>query len=358
MNKFRNITVLRIGQKGIGLVDLLVALVLSLILMAGVTQIYVSTRLSNQYSTNVSRMQESARYAVDMISKNVRMAGFMPCNTDTIANVVNGASTNPFIDLDRPIEGADQISGAVSTDWYANALDDTDAIKIIYAGGDDETYTVTQHVPTAAQLKVNRLHPFQDEDILLVCDPFHAAVFQATNVSSTNMTIVHNTGTGDPGNCTKGLGYPVVCTSNGTAYTFGEGSQVIQLQAKAYYIGTSSTGSGRSLYERRLVASTGAATTVSELVQDVENLQVLFGVDTDDDFVPERYVKAGDVSDWKTVVTARVWLIVATPEDLRDYTDSRDFDIAGETDLAIPTGEEGKHRYVFSSTIQLRNRVL
>src|SRR3546814_5862094 len=58
------------------------------------------------------------------------------------------------------------------------------------------------------------------------------AVFQVTNAQpGTNVTIVHNTGnTATPGNCSKGLGFPTVCTTGGTKYQYGANSVLTKLR--------------------------------------------------------------------------------------------------------------------------------
>src|SRR5690606_41658238 len=83
---------------------------------------------------------------------------------------------------------------------------------------------LTAHTTNSAQFKVNTSdHGIEDFDILMVCDYGQASIFQATNVNSSNVTIVHNTGnvSSGPGNCTKGLGLLVECTTKGTVKEYG-----------------------------------------------------------------------------------------------------------------------------------------
>jgi type IV pilus assembly protein PilW len=128
---------------------------------------------------------------------------------------------------------------------------------------------ITEHNGPAAQFKVNTTaHGFVDGDIVLVCDYKQAAIFQITSASDTNVTIVHNTGnTVDPGNCSKGLGYPTVCSTNGTAYSFESGGFLTKLTAHSWYIGFNGRG-GRSLYRVRLIQSGGNAATVTEEIAE------------------------------------------------------------------------------------------
>ncbi len=80
------------NQKGLTLIELLVALVISLVLMVGVIQLFISNKQSYQLTEEIARMQESARYAAHLIAKDIRMAGYTGCTTrDKNSVVINKA---------------------------------------------------------------------------------------------------------------------------------------------------------------------------------------------------------------------------------------------------------------------------
>ena len=68
------------AQCGLTLVELMVAMVLGLLLMGGVLQMHTANRQTTRVSEGVSRIQENARYAIAMIQREVRMAGYFGCN--------------------------------------------------------------------------------------------------------------------------------------------------------------------------------------------------------------------------------------------------------------------------------------
>ncbi|MES9958506.1 MAG: PilW family protein [Sedimenticola sp.] len=353
-------------QLGVGLVDLLVAMLISLLLLAGIGQIYISSRAANEYADNLSRLHENARFAISLLTRNLRMAGHLSCEPLRFSRVVSDSSINDFLDFSRPIEGVDQVSDVAADDWYAGAVDGTDAMKIIFSGDkEDRSFTVQSHVPGSAAIKLNSsMHSFKEGMYITVCDSEHGALFQNSSSPKWGYDLFHEAG---GGNCTAKLGYPTEC-GGGQGHTFSEGSQVAELQGRVFYVGASKGGTGRSLYQERLYYSDdsqGYKTIKEELVEDVENLQVLYGVDSaiDDDAVPDRYVKADAVSDWRNVVSVQLWVIVSTNEALRNFVDENHYGsggyvIGGEQAVPIPSGAEDKYRVVLSSTIQLRNRVL
>ena len=61
------------------LVELMVGVTLSLLLIGGVLQVYLSTKSTYQVSEGLSRLQESARFSMQMLARDIRMAGYMPC---------------------------------------------------------------------------------------------------------------------------------------------------------------------------------------------------------------------------------------------------------------------------------------
>ncbi|RRW48097.1 hypothetical protein EGJ52_00385 [Pseudomonas luteola] len=64
-------------QKGLSIVELLIALTLSLILLAGVIQVFLSTRQTYQTNEVISRMQENGRFALDFMTRSVRLGGYL-----------------------------------------------------------------------------------------------------------------------------------------------------------------------------------------------------------------------------------------------------------------------------------------
>ncbi len=66
-------------NKGLTIIELMVALVLGLLLTTGITKVYLTTKETYNLSENLSRLQESARFAMEYLRQDIRMAGFMPC---------------------------------------------------------------------------------------------------------------------------------------------------------------------------------------------------------------------------------------------------------------------------------------
>jgi type IV pilus assembly protein PilW len=65
------------GIRGFSLVELMVALTIGLLLTIAVAQLFVGSRRSYAATDDVARMQENMRFAHDVLSRTIRMAGYM-----------------------------------------------------------------------------------------------------------------------------------------------------------------------------------------------------------------------------------------------------------------------------------------
>lgn len=327
--------------RGFTLVELMIAMLLGLIVIGGVVSVFIANKQSYRTNEALSQVQDHGRTSFEFLARDIRMAGLSGCsNLDRIANVLNngpngGAATDWFANFANSIIGyeGNQTDPAVTTGTgVAERVDGTDSFQLV--GIEGSGFSVESHNATAAEFKINEpTTDFDDGDFVVVCDPDHAAVMQITNYNSSNVSVVHNTGTGTPGNCSKGLGFPTQCTANGNPYEFGPNSQIAKLASKAWYIGNNPAG-GRSLYRITLENQSGTPVGVAtEMVRNVNDMQVTYHADGGTTFQT-----ADAVVDWTVVDSARVVLTVQS-----------EMERAG-TDQDVLTRN-------LSTTVAIRNRV-
>jgi type IV pilus assembly protein PilW len=361
-------------SRGFTIIEIMIALLLSSILLAGVVQIYASSKQSYRMTENVARMQENARFAMNYLTREIRMAGYSPCPRTTQVAVILTGGTTPALDFASEAIGG--YEGGVDTlpaDFPAagsaagDRIADSDAMIILR--GDNSGYTLGDppHNPVTAQFKVVDATGLEDGDILMVCDHNNTAIFQADNVTINggvaDDTVTHNSGGGgvSPGNCTKGLGYndPILCTALGTSYPYDKDAQIVKFLSSIYYVGVSQSGVSRSLYRRSLLNNTAGTLGVGaaqELIDGIESMQLLYGVDTSADDLADRYVTADQVVDWNNVVSVRVALLVYTPEQINTEDDTNTYYLAGTQFDDTAHGNDKRLRQVYTSTVKIRNR--
>lgn len=77
--------------QGFTLVELMVSMVLSLFLIAGMVQLFIGTRQVARVQDSLSRVQENGRYAIELIGRELRKAGYK-----SNAFIVNDAAFPAF----------------------------------------------------------------------------------------------------------------------------------------------------------------------------------------------------------------------------------------------------------------------
>lgn len=111
-------------QSGFTLVEIMIAITLSLFLIAGMVKIYGVNKKSALVQSNLSRMQENQRSVVDFLNREIRMAGFydqsQPTAIHPIAKFYDGSITG--------------VSNPASSDGGGNA---SDTISIQYESPKD-----------------------------------------------------------------------------------------------------------------------------------------------------------------------------------------------------------------------------
>lgn len=110
-------------QRGLTLVEIMVALTISLLLMAGVFQVFLSNRVSHNLQNGLGRLQENARAAMDVLSLNISMAGFEAGVTPVAA--INSANTldNATANADLGFTVANGTASDVIEISYESAID-------------------------------------------------------------------------------------------------------------------------------------------------------------------------------------------------------------------------------------------
>lgn len=92
-------------QSGFTLIELLVTLAVSGILLAAVTQLFISSNKMYTVQEQVLRIQQEVRYGLDMLARDVRMAGYNPTGDASIAGFTTASSTNLRIRYDFDEDG-------------------------------------------------------------------------------------------------------------------------------------------------------------------------------------------------------------------------------------------------------------
>jgi len=333
---------------GFGLVELMIGMTIGLILLLGIGYLFIGSQRTFRTQDDFSRIQESMRYALDQMATDVRMAGYAGCvnlasidpNDPTapipINVIANGA---PTLGLEQALRGyataAWSAPGVAPAGWVGN----TGVLHITRASAQGVNLTGNMTV-TNANIQING-NPagFVAEQALLISDCVSADLLRATNVSGGGtVTIAHS--------ITNCANIGMACnTSVNLSKAYNSDAEVFTIQSTTYFIATNAAGNP-ALFRR------GINNVAEEMVENVEDIVMRFGVDTDNDFAVDNYVTPAAVVDWRQVLTVRLNLIFHSNSD-NVATQIQPYVVEGTA--VTPTDK--RLRQVATATIGLRNRL-
>ena len=340
-------------QSGMSLIELMIAMVLGLVLAGGAIQIFISSKATYGLENALSRLQETGRFVVDTLAKEVRMAGYMGCSsrgnitpsvlaletpplTATSANGITGYNYNTGSDwnpdLPSYITSATGLNASVS-----NGSD----VMIIQRASECGAY-LTGNM-TADNANVQVVNPntcgFDQNDVVMITDCASSDVFAISSTPTSGSgqeTLAHANN---------------VNSDNKLSKIYGPDSFVATFFSEVFFIGTGASGEP-ALYEGSWDPAAAANYDLSELADGVEDMQILYGEDTGGgNEYADTYVTADSVADWTNVRSVRVNLLLRSEDGVTSAPRTINFN--GGT----KGGADRRLRMVYTSTITIRNRL-
>lgn len=329
-------------QDGISLVEIMVALVISLFLLAGIVQVYIGNKATFTFTNALAEIQENGRFALDTMSQDLRLASewgcieFDPNDTSNINNQLSAATITGTFDSDfhdfvneEAIEGLNENLG----------LNGSDTITI--RGGKPGQANVQSpfYAQGNSDLTVNDNGNIRANDFILVARcgtndlliPEEADILQVDSVDNT----VANQST--------------LSVNGAKSQQFENDAMVIELQTVTYWIGNSTLATAGAPVPTLMRTEFGVD---QELIEGVEDMQILYGIDLGNDDFPDQYVTSDLVPDWNNVVSVRVMLLVRSSDQfVTDAPQTYTFNSVQTTPA------DRRIRQVFTTTIALRNRI-
>lgn len=326
-------------QRGISLIEVMVALALGLIVSVGALSLMLGNRQSYRTTEALARVQETTRITFDLMSRDLRAAGINACSGGVrVMNLLADSTTSRWwTDWNGGLRGFD--GGDVSTavafgSAQENRVANTDMIELMHAS--TTAFPVKVHNASSAEATLAGLtvparsialekpggqgHSFVAGDLLVVCDYEDTALFQVTGVNADANSVAHASRADIaviPGNCANTLGFRPLCTSTVTR-SFQPGSQVMRFEPVAWFVGnnarTGNESSPTSLYRIRVVndGAGNASPMVEEVVEGVRNMQLRYMYDRDDSY---RLASGPNkVDDWRLVTGVEIQLTIESPE--------------------------------------------
>jgi type IV pilus assembly protein PilW len=297
----------RAGMLGLSLIELMAALTIGLLLIAGALTVYMQSRNTYRTTDTAARIQETARYAFDIMEPDVRLAGYWGMKKGPAAVT----DTVPNASVANNCGAAGWVGDATK---YINALD-----------GVGTTATWGGMACSATGLNLN-------SDVLIV-----RRASAEPSALDVNKVQVHS-------NRAQATVFTSATAPGG--YGAWPAAETRDLVVNVYYIGTDAGQTGlrrRSLRGKDMVDEA--------VIPGIQDMQVELGIDSNGDGAADKYVNPGAVGA-ASIVAARIYLLVRAENDEQGYTNSINYRYANAN---IAAANDKRRRMLMSKTIQIRN---
>lgn len=353
---------------GLSLIELLIGIVISSLLLLGVSSIYLNSRQTDQFTSELSRVQETGRHAIDFLAKDIRMVGYQGCMDPAMLafNIIadNPPTTDFFQTALRGFEVTDG-TWADNTEFdgtavEAAALIGSDIIAIQGATVANTQLTGNMTASNANIQVTNNDMGFGQDDVVIIADCQSADMFRITNsaVGGGNVTLTHSNSNN---------------SSNRLSAPYGTNAQIMFFESVLYYIADTGRVSEHgekinALYRLtdNMLNSVARSFTAEELIEGVDNMQILYG-----ERLPSgnlRYETADNVGNMQNVESIQLGLLASGSRDTLPAKDVTSYELPGETIIpdsaassdagaaSVTYASDRRLRRDFSLTINLRNR--
>lgn len=335
------------NQKGFSVIELMVAMVIGLVLMAGALSIFFSSRVTFSTNEQMARLQENGRVALDLVTHDIRSAGYNGCSRGVpFTNALN-SPTNVRWNYVVPVQGSEWTgtgswAPALGASLSPVSVEQSDVIVVRAIQRDArESRLVNDLTELFDPLTVVNETTFASGRAYLISDCNAASVFQGTWTANTpNGTMTHAAGGTGPGNATADLGY-----------LFQAGARIVPLETVIYWVGVDAVTTEPGLYRQ-----VGPAAP-QRLIDGVQAMQISYGEDTTGDRIVDFYRHANAVVNWNAIISVNVSLLIRSEEwgtnrDNKTYA-MLPVSAGGVTVAAV---NDRRQRMMFTTSIALRNR--
>lgn len=335
------------AQRGFSLIELMVASSIGLLILAAMLFVFTGSRQSARHADAMARLQENARIAVELLSAEIRMAGFVGCRSRGA-----GDSAEPGFEIlvsDLPFDWRTLRNAVMSAQYGAGepAFVDAGALR-----GVDASHililrkTLATMVPLAADFSAadgnlqvvdaDARAELQAGDLLLIDDCVRGQLLRARSVSAPD------------GAGVRRIGIDASAAALPYTYVHENFVEVAAVREDFYFVRDSGRRNSAGRPVRALFRMRNAV--VDEVVDGVADLRVEFGVGDEDRVEEFKPMEALSETDWHKVRSLRVELLLEA-DAANVLPEAVSIDFAGAT---LPASTD--LRSVAHFTVALRNR--
>jgi hypothetical protein len=351
----------RSRQRGLSLIELMISITLGLLILVAMIAVFGQNSRSFRQNDAVSEMQDSARFALDSISRDLSMAGYLG-GVYSAANILpsygnTGSSTAQSTPLQLDCGSADAYTGIY---WFLQAATRVEFQDNTVGTSSGSQFPCLSNVqPNTDVVAIRRAAGQSHYDLSSgsSSSPVLASYTYYLQSNGTNATLIYSGNLGTSGSYTL----------TSTAVPQLAPMSFFKWVPRLYFIQNYShtVGDGIPALCRMELQAVATPTFAAECLADgVQNLQIEWGLDTNNDCVPDTYTSTPTAGTAATksspaiagqlaqAVTARIWLLVRASKPEAGFTDTKTYTLGNYT---VPATNDSYRRRVYTTTVQLRN---
>lgn len=290
MSRMRMRGVVTRPQSGFGLIELMIAMVLGLIVLGAAIAVFQSNQRSYSANEGQNRVQENARAAYELVTRDIRATGGSACSAESLV-LGSDASSNAFR---APLAGNASELTTVSADDASYRVDGATATP--------NAVTLVEATPVASDI-------FKAGDIVMVCNAAMTGFVEVASVAGQTITFAAT------------LPFDPRDTANADPASIS----IARLRSNRWFTQANGRDTGSSLYMSR---SGGAA---EEVADGVQSLAVTYHQASGGN--PAAYVAAP--SDMQRVDAVRINMPIRAVMPTQNPGETRTVDRAITTAAAI-----------------------
>ncbi len=362
------------SQRGSLMIEVMISSLIGTLLLYGALTIMLNSKVTYLTRDGLSRVEEKGRLALEMLSEDIRMAGYKGCVSSGVQDLISA------VDF-----GADWMQPELGIrGWSSDGT--TFKSQLTIYDLTEANFDTSNWVPHDPADKGTGIDILENSDVieLWVAQPYvmditgteppvgnRVTEFRAEEATMNgfvsngedNLLVVSDCSRNilvkaDDAKIVSNVGEVILSTDTNEQSLQLESMsqpQAIMLKGVMYYLAVPSSRDRPSLYRKEINPDSTYKNAV-EVLPGVLNLQFLYGENTDTEPSANRYVEADDVDDWAKVVSVRVFLLIETEEN-NAVPEGTGFHFFG-LDYGSQGADDKRIRRQYTTTVTLRNRSL
>ena len=321
-------------QLGLSLIELMISITIGLLILVALSTLFINQSKARVELDKSNRMIDNGRYALELLSDNLRLAGYygefsptsgVPAVPATLPDPCSTLASDMAAALQLAVQTYDAATPTSSISSPPCGLTYTAGSNLTVKPGSD--ILVIRRASTATPIvqgvALSGTHYLQAS----LCQ-YDLVPYKIDTVPA-NFTLRQKT-----------------CTATSTTPY----ADLRQFVVQVYFVSPNNkviggVGDGIPTLKRRELDPTTHVFVTTPLVEGIEFMQLEYGLDANNDGVADSYVAAPAATDWPNVVSVKMHILARNTEATKSYADTKTYSLGLAGSVVAPNDPYKRHAY-------------